>query len=270
MDTNKTNSTANADHLDTLLSCLESGRQFLDKILSVPVSDYHYISFVEWMRLPYVLIIVARLSFPNENHIPGWDVRAAQDRVRLDLYLESLCYRMQNLTTFNRVTQPNPDFWLSLSMIMEKTKLWYLRKTRPATDSGSIPGSATASGLNEESPLEHIQDPTQHMERAEGLSPTHQYSMATASHHGHGAVTTAAYGSGHPVVHMVQQQQEQPPMEMEGVVASPNMGMGISMSMDPFAAMPDFDNLEDFLDGGLWGGGGFDASMLFPNEDMGF
>jgi hypothetical protein len=93
-------------HLNALLSGLEAGKRFLDALLSFPAHEYYLISFLEWMRLPTVIMTVARLCMPSDAHsAAGWDVKAAQDRVRLDLCLESLCYRTQQLSTYDKVKQ---------------------------------------------------------------------------------------------------------------------------------------------------------------------
>lgn len=81
---------ANVDQFNILLSCLDSGKAYLDKILSVPPTQYHLFSFVEWMRLPYVLLIISKLASSNGSRVAAhWNIRTAQERVRLDLYLES-------------------------------------------------------------------------------------------------------------------------------------------------------------------------------------
>ncbi|KAH8728390.1 hypothetical protein GQ44DRAFT_769371 [Phaeosphaeriaceae sp. PMI808] len=122
--TRNTKATTNDIQLDVLLSCLEADKTFLDKMMEIPSS--------------------------HTNQVPGWGIKVAQERVRVDLYLESLCYRMQSLTTYNRVSQPHPDFWLSIFMIMEKTRNWYVQKIRPASQT---------PGTSEESPLGTISDP---------------------------------------------------------------------------------------------------------------
>jgi hypothetical protein len=127
-----------------LFSALEAGKRFLDTILSFPVHEYHFISFVEWMRLPTVIITVARLCIPSDAHTAsGWDVKTAQDRVRLDLCIESLCYRMQQLSTFDKVKQPHPDFWFAMRLISDMTKVWYQKKISPASPSQHPPGGTS-------------------------------------------------------------------------------------------------------------------------------
>ncbi|KAH7081339.1 major facilitator superfamily domain-containing protein [Paraphoma chrysanthemicola] len=122
--------------LDALLSTLEAGKRFFDALLSFPIHEYHFISFSEWMRLPTVLMTVARLCIPSEAHTAvGWDVKAAQDRVQLNLCLESLCYRMQQLSTHDKARQTHPDFWCAMRFINDMAKAWYMRRIRPAVSS---------------------------------------------------------------------------------------------------------------------------------------
>lgn len=151
---NVSGAAASSNYVDLLLSCLEYGKSYLEKLLSMPTTQYRQLSFIQWMRLPYVLVIISKLSFSNPMHAAiHWDVRTAQERVRLDLYIDSLCYRMQSITTSGSPPQSNPDFFLSLKMILERTRGWYVRKTR---------SSAAAAGegeANEVSPLEVIRDP---------------------------------------------------------------------------------------------------------------
>lgn len=165
---------ANRYRFELLLSCLEAGKAYLDILLAVPTPHYRLFSFIEWMRLPYVLIILSKLSFPSDNYADShWDIRTAQELVRLDLYLEALCYRMSSITTFNGASQPHPDFFLSLKMILERTRHWYVRKTRVANVGDSAITAATGDPADEDSPLEIIRDPH---ERTTNTAPTQKHS----------------------------------------------------------------------------------------------
>lgn len=122
--------------LKALLAALEAGKRFLDVLLTYPADEYHLISFAEWMRLPWVIMTIARLCMPSEAHtITGWDVRAAQERVRLELCLESFCYRLQSLSTFDKAHVSRLDFWYAMKAIIDLTRSWYLRKIRPEPSS---------------------------------------------------------------------------------------------------------------------------------------
>lgn len=125
-------------NLDTLHECLESAKSFLDTLLDWPVTEYHLITFVDWMRLPRVIMTICKLSFLSKSHFPQWDVKVVRDRVRLELYLESFCYRMQTLRTFKSPDQKIPDFWTTMQMIMELIRQWYTRKTHPSALTPSV------------------------------------------------------------------------------------------------------------------------------------
>jgi hypothetical protein len=132
----------NTTQLNSLLSTLEAGRRFFDALIAVPVSEYHLLSFSDWMRIPVATLTMSRLCIPGDFHDGvGWDSKAAQDRLRLDLYLESLCYRMQGLSTYDKVKQPHPDFWWALRMIMELFRNWYCQKiqSKQAPESETTP-----------------------------------------------------------------------------------------------------------------------------------
>ena len=128
-------STTDGMHVKALLSTLEAARRFFDTLLSFPASDYHLISFAEWMRLPATMMTVAKLCIPTDAHAAvGWDIKAAQDLVRLEICLEALCYRFQNQSTFDKVKQPHPDFWWAMRFVTDVTRTWYVRKINSHTD----------------------------------------------------------------------------------------------------------------------------------------
>lgn len=148
----------NTTQLNGLLSTLEAGKRFFDAFIDVPVSEYHLISFSDWMRIPNATLTMSRLCIPSDFHSAvGWDSKAAQDRVRLDLYLESLCYRMQGLSTYDKVKQPHPDFWWALRMIMELFRNWYCHKIQikqtpsSGTTSHNMPTPDTMHTFNSQS-----------------------------------------------------------------------------------------------------------------------
>jgi hypothetical protein len=132
--------TTDSTRVNALLATLEAGKRYLDTVINLPVSEYHLLSFVQWMRLPGVIITLARLCIPSDSLVEAqWDVKMAHDRVRLDLYLDSLCYRMQSLTIHSRSNGTPVDFWFAMKMIMEPTRDWFVRKinTKSATSTST-------------------------------------------------------------------------------------------------------------------------------------
>lgn len=144
--------TANTAQLKALLSTLEAGKRFLDILLTYPADEYYLISFTEWMRLPMVIMTIARLCMPSESHMmAGWDVHAAQDRVRLQLCLESLCYRLQSLSTWDKSHVSRLDFWYAMKAIIEPTRAWYLRKIRSDQPSQYSPEDTLGQSISDRS-----------------------------------------------------------------------------------------------------------------------
>lgn len=133
-----TESSTDTFNLNLLLSCLQSAKAYLDAILAMSAMYYRLLPFVDWMRLLRVIAIICKLCIPSNNHTRiHWDCRMAQERVRLDLYLESLCYRMQSLTTFDKTRQPLLDPWVLLKTILERIQSWYTHKIRLSTEEGA-------------------------------------------------------------------------------------------------------------------------------------
>ncbi|KAF2732603.1 hypothetical protein EJ04DRAFT_440740 [Polyplosphaeria fusca] len=222
--------------LRSLWSALEAGKRFFDMLLAFPATEYHLLTFSDWMQLPYVVITVARLCMPNENHdAVNWDVKAAQERVRLDLYLESLCYRMQGLSTFDAVKQPHPDFWMVMKMIMELTRKWYCRKINgekvppPPVQTNNSSTPETAQSANPGSASTPVSHSAPSMDSATSF-PDSSFSA------------------------------------MEIGMA----GAGDSSVQDPFAFMRDVNfDMDQFLDMGIWGSGSYEA-MGFGGGHMQF
>ncbi|KAJ4290527.1 hypothetical protein N0V90_010744 [Kalmusia sp. IMI 367209] len=121
--------TADATRLNALLATLEACKRYFDTFLACPVSEYHILAFSEWFRIPVVVITLARLCIPSASHTAAqWDVKTAHERGRLDLYLESLCYRMKGLSTYKRTQNFHADFYWAMEMIMDMTKTWFMKK----------------------------------------------------------------------------------------------------------------------------------------------
>ncbi|KAF3010692.1 hypothetical protein E8E13_005864 [Curvularia kusanoi] len=201
-----------------LLSALEAAKRFLDALLSCPASEYNLISFPEWMRLPSVMMTVAKLCIPSDAHTAaGWDPIAAQDLVRLDICLEALCYRFQNQSTHDKVTQPHPDFWWAMRLVTDLTRTWYVRKI--------------SAGVQEDSSSR----PTPNQSNANTLLSVHSGALPTPPD-GRAQSHFADFGN----------------MDFSSMDMCP--GIDGDGGHDPFAFMKsaDFD-MEQFFDMGIWG-----------------
>ncbi|KAF1964112.1 hypothetical protein BU23DRAFT_547965 [Bimuria novae-zelandiae CBS 107.79] len=140
---------ADATRLNALLATFEACKRYFDIFLACPVNDYYILAFSEWFHIPNVVVTLARLCIPSDAHVAAqWDVDAAHERGRLDLYLESLCYRMKSLSTYKRTQNFHIDFYWALEMIIESTKTWFMKKINVnKAASNGIPTPDTMQGL---------------------------------------------------------------------------------------------------------------------------
>ena len=230
-------------HLDILKDCLESAKSFLDTLLAWPVTEYHLITFMDWMRLPRVVITICKLSFPSKTHFPQWDIKVAIDRVRLDLYLESFCYRMQTLRTFKPPDQKIPDFWTAMQKIMERIREWYMRKTHPSALTPSVSSRSLGTTPIGSSSLRNLQQTT-----AESFGfPTPADGVPVGNMHGARHESTDRTSTG-----------------------ACDFGAS-TLGSDNFVPM-DFDDfdMDQFLDMEFWGGAGSYDPTIYGPGDMGF
>ncbi|KAL1656065.1 hypothetical protein SLS61_001135 [Didymella pomorum] len=213
---------ADSTYVTELLSTLEAAKQFFDILLSFPASEYHLISFSEWMRLPSAMMTVAKLCIPSDAHtLVGWDVKAAQNLVRLEICLEALCYRFKNQSTYDKVTQPHHDFWWAMELVTNMTRVWYLRKINPEplTNASTRPTPSSSSTANLMCPNS-------------GAAPTPSRGLS----HGHFADLSS----------------------MDFSTLDTNFGAADDEEHDPFAPLKtgDFD-MEQFFDAGIWDDGAY-------------
>ena len=227
-------------HLCAPSSCLESARKFLDTLLACPLTEYGLISFVEWMRLPRVIMTICKLSLPSNAHVSHWDVKAVQDRVRLDLYLESLCYRMQKLTTYRPPDQTIPDFWVAMEKIMESIRTWYVRKMQPSP--------LTPIDLSRSSQMPSFNSsnfqPRHYATPASFFDPDTADNASTGNVNGAGQVPTS-----------------------QATMDASASGMS-TPAPDDFFGMS-FD-LDQFMDMEFWGGAGSYDPTIYDSGDMGY
>ena len=111
--------------LNVLFSCLEASRSYFECLLSLPAAEYRNFSFVEWGRLIYATFVLYKLSV-GPSAIPEWDVQVARNTAKLEIYLESLCYRLQCLTPSKTTNPQKSDLFSMYKMIFENVRSTYL------------------------------------------------------------------------------------------------------------------------------------------------
>ena len=82
----------------TLLTALTSAQSSIEQFLQCPLTSYPLLSHPDWGRLFYAVFILYKLCL-GPPHLLSWDACAARTAVRLDLYLDAICLRLQNICT---------------------------------------------------------------------------------------------------------------------------------------------------------------------------
>ena len=72
---------------------------------------------------------VALLTISDPSHSHYWDAGWAKQYLRLPLYIDSLCYRMQVVSDLCSQVQSMPNWWITLKTVLISVRAWYERKT---------------------------------------------------------------------------------------------------------------------------------------------
>ena len=87
-----------------LARCFDATKKYFETFTSAPISEYYNMSFAEWARLIQVLKVMSRLCFPIIG-APEWDDEKARKEARFGMIMESILYRMQELTATGKPRQ---------------------------------------------------------------------------------------------------------------------------------------------------------------------
>lgn len=112
--------------LNILFACLSAAQSFFSSFLSIPASSYRLLSIVDWSRLIYATVIIYKLSLGSPR-IPEWDVQAARTTANLECYLETLCQRMQSISSTGPGVPEGADLFSIMKLIFDNVKSTYVR-----------------------------------------------------------------------------------------------------------------------------------------------
>ncbi|KFY07873.1 hypothetical protein V492_06757 [Pseudogymnoascus sp. VKM F-4246] len=129
------NATSMSTRLDVMMACLDSARSYVETFLSFSLSEYPKLAVPQWWGLIGSIYILYVLSIGTPQ-LPLWDVCIARDKVKLEIYLDLLCYRMQSITGSTMEAPAGRDLFSLMGPIFENVKASYERlKKLPQTAS---------------------------------------------------------------------------------------------------------------------------------------
>ena len=112
--------------LNILFTCLEATRSFFESFLSLPASQYRHISKVDLSRLIFATFVLYKLCL-GPSTVPEWDVHVARNTANIEIYLESLCYRLQQINVGHPKDPQKADLFSLLKLMFENVKTTYQR-----------------------------------------------------------------------------------------------------------------------------------------------
>lgn len=135
-----------SSQLDVLKASLDSAKCYVESFLSFPVSEYPKLAVPQWWGLIGSVYILYVLSIGTPQ-FPLWDVCVARDKIRLEIYLDLLCYRMQSITGSTTETSAGRDLFSLMAPIFANVKSSYERlkklpQTTSSVDEAPVHGTA--------------------------------------------------------------------------------------------------------------------------------
>ncbi|KAF2418996.1 hypothetical protein EJ08DRAFT_738932 [Tothia fuscella] len=102
--------------LTVLTLCLQAVKTVLEAYISLPLSEYRNFSLPEWSRLIHTIIVLFRLCEITQS-MPEWISGANDQRTQFGVYLESLSFRMAELSRSDNPEAPPTVFCLFNSVL---------------------------------------------------------------------------------------------------------------------------------------------------------
>ncbi len=126
-----------------LTSCLDNCKKFFDYLLSLPEFNFLDFTVVQWGYMVQVILVISRLTFLMASSL-GWDSDATRSNIPLPMYIDCLCYRLQQLssTPTNGPDLPkNPDILYVFQKVLGSVKKSYLKRVsniKPSAEKGTL------------------------------------------------------------------------------------------------------------------------------------
>jgi hypothetical protein len=121
--------------LEVLFLGLKSAGQLAQNFLSIPISEYGSLSYIQWSSIIYAITIIYRLTV-GIPQLRDWDVRVARRTIDFECVLDAFCSRFNSVSLCGRDLLENRDLFSMMGSIFENIKQTYDRvKQLPQNDS---------------------------------------------------------------------------------------------------------------------------------------
>lgn len=114
-----------------LTICLHTASKVFETFLSLSLDEYPSLSVLQWWALTCNTAYLYRLCL-GIPELPDWDVMAARDFTKLEIYLDLLCYRLERATGSTLEKPAGRDLYSLLCPIFTNVKRSYERLNKLA------------------------------------------------------------------------------------------------------------------------------------------
>ncbi|KAJ9640731.1 hypothetical protein H2204_003020 [Knufia peltigerae] len=119
-----------------LMICLQTSSKVFETFLSLSLEEYSGLSVLQWWALICNTAYLYRLCL-GIPELPEWEVRAARDATKLEIYLDLLCYRLERATGSTLEGPIGRDLHALLCPIFTNVKRSYERLNKLPRSSGA-------------------------------------------------------------------------------------------------------------------------------------
>lgn len=113
---------------DTLISCVESAKKYLDAYLKLSKADILQNTIMEEIKLVYVILIIGRFTSGVES--PALDASHLRETAQLGHYMSALIERFSEIVAFDCDGRELIDYFWHFRRIFQHTKNWYEAQVR--------------------------------------------------------------------------------------------------------------------------------------------
>jgi len=106
-----------AARLQALSHCLQATKSVFELIASFNLSEFRNFSMVEWSRLINSIVMVFRLCAVTPT-VREWEFGPTQQKAQFGVYLESLSFRMGELSTVGEHSSNPPDVFCMFKSVL--------------------------------------------------------------------------------------------------------------------------------------------------------
>lgn len=113
---------------ETLVTCIESAKKYLEVYLSLPKEDVFQNTIIEETKLVYAISVIGRFTSGVDS--PFLDASHLRETAKLGHYMSALIEHVNEIITINGNGREHIDYFWHFRRIFKHTKNWFEEQVR--------------------------------------------------------------------------------------------------------------------------------------------